>query len=49
LSATRVVARLRERFRVDLPIVSLLSGHTCEAVAANIELLLLEEAESAAP
>lgn len=47
LSATRVVAALRERFRVDLTIVALLSGRTCEEVAAGIELLLIEEAERA--
>src|SRR5262249_42258861 len=45
LSATQVVARLRERFAVDLPIAALLDGRTPEAVAAAIEGTLIEEAE----
>jgi acyl transferase domain-containing protein/acyl carrier protein len=44
LTATQVVARLRERFGVDLAVANLLEGRTAESVAAYVELLLIEEA-----
>jgi acyl carrier protein len=45
LIATRVVARLREVFRLELPLLLLFEARTVSALAAAIEQLQLERAE----